>query len=455
MTFLFQQQKMKSRTFRVTAAVSLSFSLAALGQTPAQPGQVAPPRGGPTLSLQDAEAMALKNHPQILNAEELSQAANQAVVETKAPYYPAVSGEVTGSYGNNNARIGAGALAASRIFNRFAQGVVVSQLITDSGRTPNLVASSRLQAQSAEQNAVTSRYDVLLGVNQAYYDVLRNEALVRVAEQTVAARQLLVDQVTALARNGLRSQVDVGFADVNLSEAKLLLIRSQDGLQAAYAQLGRALGNSQPANYTLVDQPLPPGPPATAEDLVAQALQNRPEIKSLELSSQSAYKFEQAEHDLVYPTVSLVGVGGAIPLIDQITAPRLIPNEYAGAAVNVNIPVFNGHLFSARRQEAHYRALAADQRLRDERERVARDVRTAWGSSMTAYQRMDVTAQLMRQATLALNLAQGRYNLGLGSIVELTQAQLNLTQAEIENLTAKYDYQSLYAGLQYTMGLLR
>src|SRR5437016_4762505 len=81
--------------------------------------------------------------------------------------------------------------------------------------------------------------------------------------------------------------------------------------------------------------------------------------------------------------------------------------------------------------------------------------RTAWGSAMNAFQRIDVTAQFLRQAALALDLAQGRYNLGLASIVELTQAQLNVTQAEIENLSAKYDYQTQNAALQYSTGLLR
>ena len=123
--------------------------------------------------------------------------------------------------------------------------------------------------------------------------------------------------------------------------------------------------------------------------------------------------------------------------------------------MNVQIPVFNGHLFSARREAARYRAVEADQNLRNQQERIARDVRVAWASTMTAFQRIDVTAQFLRQASLALDLAQGRYNLGLSSIVELTQAQLNLTQAEIENLSAKYDYQSQYSVLQYSIGLLR
>jgi outer membrane protein len=99
--------------------------------------------------------------------------------------------------------------------------------------------------------------------------------------------------------------------------------------------------------------------------------------------------------------------------------------------------------------------LESDQKLRDEQERVSRDVRVAWASANDAYQRIDVTAQFLRQASLAMQLAQGRYDLSLASIVELTQAQLNVTSAEIENLNAKYDYQIQFAALQFTIGLLR
>ena len=93
--------------------------------------------------------------------------------------------------------------------------------------------------------------------------------------------------------------------------------------------------------------------------------------------------------------------------------------------------------------------------LRDEQERVVRDVRSAWASASTSYQRIDVTAQFLRQAALALNPAQGSYNLGLASIAELPQAQLNVTQAEVENPSARYDYQIQYAALQHALGLLR
>ena len=406
------------------------------------------------LTLQQAVEIAIRNHPRIQAAQHEVNFAQQQVTINRAPYYPSVSGEITGSQGNDLSRIGAGELSASRLFNRFGQGVELSQLITDSGRTPNLVASARLQAQASEQNLQATRYDIVLQVSRAYYAILRAQAVVRVAEKTVSARQLVNDQVGELAKNKLKSQLDVSFAEVDVSQAKLLLIRAQEALQAAQAELGRALGSDRPADYTLEESPLPPGPPEKPDDLVAQAIANRPELASLRLSRDSAYKFYEAERDLVRPTVSIAAVGGYIPYINT-PANAPVPSEYEGVAANVSIPVFNGHLFSARREAAHEHALESDQHLRDQQQQVSRDVRVAWTGTVTAYQRMDVTAQFIRQAALSLDLAQGRYNLGLSSIVELTQAQLNLTQAEIENLNAKYDYHTQYAALQFTIGALR
>ena len=95
------------------------------------------------------------------------------------------------------------------------------------------------------------------------------------------------------------------------------------------------------------------------------------------------------------------------------------------------------------------RSKATDERLCDLRDRIARDVRTSWLNANTANQRLAVTQQLLEQANLALNLAQSRYNLGLASIVELSQAQLQQTQAQISNVGAGYDYQLALAALQY------
>jgi outer membrane protein len=407
------------------------------------------------LKLSDAEALALKNHPQVLAAQNESSAQSQRVVEARAAYYPTVDGEMTGSGANIGARLGAGFLNVSSLFDRVGDGVLINQLISDFGRTSSLVAQSKSQANAAEQNYQATRYDVLLRVNQAYFGALRSQAVVKVALETVSARQQLADQVGQLAQNKLRSQLDVSFADVTVSQAKLLLLRSQNLVQAAFAELTRALGAQQTVTYQLAEEPMPPSPQPDVEVLVQQALQNRPELAGIRLTRDAARQFEDAERDLKRPTASFVGVAGYMPYIDQINRPRITPNEYAGAAVNLEIPIFNGHLFTARREEAHYRAVESDQRVRDLEQSVARDARTAWANAQTAYQGLAVTAEFLREATMALDLAHGRFDLGLSSIVELTQSQLNLTEAEIDNLSAKYDYQTEYAALQYAIGLLR
>ncbi len=414
------------------------------GQTPA------PAR----LTLVQAEALAIRNHPQVATARNVAAAAGQHVVEAKSSYYPAIDGEITGTQANNLARIGAGILPASALFNRNGEGFQLSQLVTDFGRRNNLVQNSQLLAQAADQNTQATTYDVVFAVNKAYFGVLGAQAYVGVAQETVKARQTLTDQVVALANANLKSQVDVQFAEVNLSQAKLLLIRAQDAVKRAYADLGRALGEDRPIEYQLEEPRVAPAPPDTTEPLMNEAIQNRPELHELRLRLAAAQRFEEAERDLKHPNVTVLAVGGTLPYIDQ--APnRTAPYGYEGIGVNVDIPIFNGHLFSARAQAAHYESLAEDQRLRDQQQAIERDVQTAWIAASTAYQTIPVTAQYVSQAQLALELAQGRYQLGLSSIVEITQAQLNLTEAQIENVSAKYDYQSAYAGLQYTIGALR
>jgi len=420
-------------------------------------GQVIPTAAQPssqTLTLARAVETALQNHPQIATAQNLESAAGQRVTQARAPYYPSINGEITGSQANYLSRIGAGFLATSQLFNREGDGVMVNQLITDLGRTGNLVATARLQAQAAAKTTQATRYDVILGVNRAYFGVLESQALVSVAEETVAARQTLTDQVTALGQAQLKSQVDVSFAKVNLSEAQLLLIRAESNLQQSFVDLGRALGQDvAPTQYQLVEGTPPGAPRATAEGLVAEAVQNRPELAELRFRYQAAQKFEAAERDLKRPNVNLTGVAGALPYLDQ--NPRIAPEGYEGVAINVEIPIFNGHLFSAREQAARYESQAANQRLRDLQQQVEHDVRAAWLTAQKAYRRIPVTVEMVTQARLAQDLARGRYDLGLASIVELTQAQLNLTQAQIENVGARYEYESANAGLQYTIGALR
>ena len=210
------------------------------------------------------------------------------------------------------------------------------------------------------------------------------------------------------------------------------------------------LGFSNLQSFQLVEDSVPSvPPPGNVDDLIATALAMRPEILALEFQFESAGKFQVAERDLLFPDIRAIGAVGDTPVRNPV-----ISNWYGAVGVNVNIPVFNGFLYPSRAREASLRAQATQEKLRDLRDRISRDVRTSWLNATTTYDRLAVTQQLLDQANLALNLAQSRYNLGLGSIVELSQAQLQQTQAQISNAQAGYDYRLSRAVLQYeTSGL--
>jgi outer membrane protein len=402
------------------------------------------------LTLEEAEQIAIQNHPQIQAATQLASVATAQVMEARSSYYPQATGSVTGVEAESGSRIAAGALNNPIIYNRFADGVEVNQLVTDFGRTHELVKSSDLHAKAQQENVTATRADVLLGVNQAYFSALRAQAVLRVAEQTVKSRQLVADQTGALQKSNLKSGLDVSFANVDLAQAQLLLIQAQNDVQAAFAELSSALGYADQRTFDLADEPQPPAPPTDVTPLLQEAMHNRPELIREDLNVKSAQSFATAERDLWFPTISAAGATGLIPYRQDT-----LDSRYAAAGFNVNIPIFNGKLYNARNIEADSQAKAQQQFLRDLQDRIIRDVHTSWLNASSAFQRLAVTEQLLNEATQAFDLAQSRYGLGLSSIVELSQAQLNLTQAEITRVSAQYEYEAQTANLNYQLGRMQ
>jgi len=382
-----------------------------------------------------------------LAAQFSARAANEVVRETRSAYFPTAFGSVTGADAENGSRIAAGGLNNPIIYDRFATGVTVGQLLTDFGRTRALVAGASLNAQAQEQSVAGQRAFVLLELDRAYFGALRAQVVERVARSTVDARQLGFEQVSALASSNLRSGLDVSFAQVNLSSAQLLLAQAQNDTQRAFATLAAALGTPAVTTYVLSEEPLPAPPPPDSAPLVGEAFRQRPDILAARFSAESAAKLADAERDLLRPSVTAVGAIGVIPYHQEGLTDR-----YMAVGVNLNVPIMNGNLFAARHAEAALRAQAVSQRLRDVENQVSRDVQIAWLNARTAFQRLDLTTQLLTHASQARDLAQSRYDLGLSSIVELSQAQLNETQAQLEQASAKYDYQVQVAALGFATG---
>jgi outer membrane protein len=176
-------------------------------------------------------------------------------------------------------------------------------------------------------------------------------------------------------------------------------------------------------------------------------MRDRPDLIALRLTHDALGRYADAERRLRNPTVSAAAAAGVSPFRDE-----RLQGTYSGVGVNVNIPVLNGGLFKARHAEAELRAAAADKDVEDLSLRIARDVQVAWLNAKDAFERLDVAARLVAQANEALRLAQARYDNALGSIVELNQAQVNQVSAEIAAASAKYEYLSGRAALDYAMG---
>lgn len=411
-----------------------------------QPGSIAI-----MLTRQQAEKIALANNPHIHISQLIAGAQHQVVRERRADELPTLNGNVTAVEANDGSRLSSGSLTASRLLNHSGGGLTLSQLITDFGHTQNLVASAKLQEKARLADAEASREDIVLATDQVFFQVIEAQQTVKVAAQTIAARQSVADQVGALAQSKLRSDLDLSFAQVNLSQSKLLQLDAQNQLDAAMAALNAVLGNEKEIDYTLADDSdgLPALPP-DADALTAQAIDNRPDLQSLRFSEQAAQKFSKAQHEQLLPTISALGVVGGTPT----GSPQyFISNWYGAVGANVSIPIFNGFRLNAQATQASLQAQAATEQTRALRDQVVRDVRTAWLGANTAFQRVTVSGELLKQANTALDLAKTRYDLGLSSIVELSQAELQQTQAAIGDANARSQYNFAIAAIRFQTGV--
>jgi outer membrane protein len=421
-------------------------SLAAQAQMPPAPAPQPPTK----LTLAEAERMAIQNNPHISIAHLVALAQGQVTREARSAWMPALSGDMTAVDAHTNTRITAGLLNNPSVYERAGGGLTVSELITDFGRTHNLVLSAKSNAQAELENERATQEDITLTVDQAFYRALTAQAVLKVMHETVNERQATANQVGAMTRAKLRSQVDLSFAQVQLSQAQLMLLDAQNEEHVAMADLNTVLGSEQDTQYTLVDQtPANPSPPPeNPEPLVQEAFTQRPDLSAANYKFTAARQYSKAERDLWMPTVSALGAFGGTPVrSDQIQS-----SWYGAAGANVSIPIFNGFLYNAREQEAKFRANAAQQQVRNLRDDIARDVRTAVLNAQDAFQRIGVTEQMLSQSNLALDLSQRRYTLGLSSIVELTQAQLAQTQAQMAESNARYDYATTLSVLHYQLG---
>jgi outer membrane protein len=405
-----------------------------------------------TLTLRQAEILALKNYPD-LRASLFDQfAANEAIKIAHANYEPQAFGQVVQAVAPGGTRIATyNALTDPTIVQRTAAGVGITQYITDFGRTTDLVQAA--EADARERTAVydRTRDTVLLGVTQAYYEVLRANALLVVADQTYKERHELLREVQALQRAGLRSTLDVAIAQRDASTSDQLVIEGRNRRLDAFADLTLAIGSPQYAVYTLADVRSIPNVPNDFEALAAGAVRFNPTIAETEAARVAADDRARAAARLTSPTIEGYGFFGDSPFSESSVK---FPTPYAAAGVNLTVPIFTGGSLGAQRREAEDQAQAAVQAEISAREKLAHDVRTAYEDVKTARGNVDVTETIARTADIALHDTDVRYKIGLSTITDVSEAELARTQASIEATNARYDFIVQEALLEFASGII-
>lgn len=416
----------------------------------------AAPEGTESLTLHQAEQTALKNQPAVREAHGLYEAAEGRVEEARAGYLPQVT--ATGSYERTTANPaprpsfalppGIGSPTWNPKFNYYQLNVSASQLIYDFGQTSNKWSSAAASRDAAVDNTHTAALQTLLTVRRAYFTARADRDLVAVAEETVRNQEKHVEQTQAFVRTGIQPDINLATVQTALANAKVQLVTAQNNQAVADAQLSQAMGVSVGERYTLADQEIPPiagedGPPGS---LVEHAEKNRPEIANI-INQRRAQELTVSSLKGSYgPSVSALGnfseVGAAID--------GVVPNWYVGLGLSWNI--LQGGLTSGQIREAKgtlENLTGQEQALRLQ---VQVDVEQGRLGVQAAKATIGAADEAVVNARNQLTLAEKRYEHGLGSAVELADAQVAYTSAEAQVVQAKFNLAAARAQLLTALG---
>ncbi|HUX80157.1 MAG TPA: TolC family protein [Alphaproteobacteria bacterium] len=389
------------------------------------------------LTLKQALEIALTHRPEIISSEQTIEARKQEVDQAFADYLPQVGGHAVRAYAGNNARAAAiGGITNPLILKRASLGLSVYQMITDFGRTSDIVsaADAKVNAQIAKSFSVRDR--VIFEVTRAYYNTLLAQQILKVAQETLAVRLTLFEKIQLLAKEKLKAFFDVDIATQSVDEAKLLLLKAQNDLDDAQAELSQALGYGELIHFDLSHQLRIEPLTTKLAPLLEIAKKQNPDLESLRAEvSQRKFQYEAAvaEH---YPTIGAIGYTGANPSRNKSE----LNSTYAVAGVTLDVPFYTGGRITATAKQMLFEMKALEMDLVAKENKLIRDVRVAWNNVQSSYQNIGVLKELFINNAKALELAQASYEFGLISIVDLVQEHLRKTQAEISYSTARYEY---------------
>ncbi|TAJ07341.1 MAG: TolC family protein [Nitrospirae bacterium] len=443
------------RLLPVMLAVALPVVVAAAEETT----HPMPKAVGAFLGYKTAIQIGLEQHPLVKKSQESALAADALTQQAKAKYYPQIDAYAIQTGGNVRPLSAFNIAGAQNKPTSYIQnaGMIADQMIYDFGQTAHTVLAERANQAAAEKNVLTHKALVILTVQQAYLDCLRQKRLVQVAEQTVKERGVFRDHIALLHKRQLKSKLDLDLISVELRNAEVLLVQANNNLRSAFAALNNAMGVRGPDGYTLEDVPVILSSVDTLEALTQAGLSQRPELLNSADRIRSSEERLKSAQSLYLPTISAAGMGGVIHFSDAPTNqdPGATPGftqTWWGAAATLSLPLFTGFLIENKVAEARQQKYKEEQKKTELSNKVVLEVTEAYLTLQTAKQQTKVAEQEVATARNALALAGERYRLGLASIVDLTTATTSLISAEVQLADTNYALQASAAAVAFATG---
>lgn len=411
---------------------------------------------GEVLTLERSVEIALRRQPSILAAQGNVDVYYARKGQAEAGYYPQVNADagysrikpVRGSVTSVNAgpvtSVNAG---SSNSFDQYSADVTASQMIFDFWKTGTQVKIQKLSMDAARSDLLNTEEQVILNVKQAYYQVLKAKRNLDVAGETVKQFQQHLEQAKAFYEVGTKPKFDVTKAEVDLGNAQLNLISVRNSLKIAKVILSNALGVPEAPEYQIEDNLSFSQYSVGLQEAIDKAYENRPELKSIFFKKKASEESVSLAKKGYFPVLS--GNAGY-----SWTGERF-QNGGDGwsAGLTLSIPIFSGFLTKHQVSEARANLLVLTANEETLRQSVLLEVQQSFLNLTEAEERISVTELTVKQAQENSEIANGRYAAGVGNPIEVTDADVLLSNARTAYNQALYDYKVARASLEKAMGI--
>ncbi|MDU0459095.1 MAG: TolC family protein [Geobacteraceae bacterium] len=396
----------------------------------------------PVLTLEEALTTALKNNPQIVEAKENLNGTDARTGLALSNYYPQIS--ITADWSRGRSYLTA--LQGIKTTEVNTEALYLKQTIYDFGRTAGAVAAARGNRDAADQALAVTLQDLTLRVRSAYYLLLAAEKQVVAIRETVKAREDVFRQAEEFLKQGVRAKVDVARAEATLFAAKTSLIRADNNREIVRVELANAMGMESLGERPLVEPPSVSPPVPEMASSQQDALRNRSELRQFAALKSAASGNLTSAKSSYLPILSGVASAG---YADRDFPPT---GNVWGVGLNLTVPLFSGFSSVEQVREATAAINSIEARQNSLRLQISKEVESARLGVNEAAARMVSTEKEVAAANESKSLAEGRYQEGVGSIIEVSDAQSQALDAQTSNIQAKYDYYTALARFDRAVG---